>query len=126
MDVPSNAPTGYWLVEGQTYYLSLPHEPTTYQFQNVFREFSQVVQPLDSAVSLILDVTKLHITGGTWVNVLDANRELRKLAVDQAFVVGQSQHRLMKLMMLKLFEQVAREVIFHNTLDEVVGHAPSA
>jgi hypothetical protein len=121
MDTPSSVPTGYWFVEGQVYFLKLTPEPTTYQFQNAFRDFIQAVKPLERSVSLILDVSKLHITGGTWLNVLDAHRDLRNLPIDQVFVIGQTQHRLMKLMMLKLFDLVAKEVIFRDTLEDVVG-----
>jgi hypothetical protein len=126
MAEPSTNTEGYWYIDGQVYFLKLAFEPSTLQFQNAFRDFVRAVEPLDNPVSLILDVSKLHITGGTWVNVLDARRQMRNLPLSQAFVVGQSQHRLMKLMMLKLFDQVAQEVVFHNTLEDLVGQAPSA
>ncbi len=123
MDLSSNAYAGYWYIEGQVYYLKLPFEPSLFQFRNAFSALLGVAASLEQPISLVLDVSELHITGSTWVNILEVNRELRNLPLAQAMVIGQPNHRLMKLMMLKLFDTVTEDVRFFETFDDVVGMA---
>jgi hypothetical protein len=52
------------------------------------------------------------------VNILQVHNELNDLPLSEIFVVGQSHNRLMRLMMLKLFDPQPAAVKFLDSFDD--------
>ncbi len=65
----------------------------------------------------------MRFTGNTWANILEVHNELHNVPLSEVLVVGQSRNRLMRLMMLKLFDPQPASVKFLDSLDEAFPRA---
>ena len=117
------ATQGYWYIPDQVYFLKLVKDPTFDQFRRVFRALIDSSSSLDHPFQLALDVSEMRFTGNTWANILEVHNELHKLPLSEVLVVGQSRNRLMRLMMLKLFDPQPASVKFLDSLDDAFPRA---
>jgi len=109
---------GQWYIQDEVYAVKLVNDPTFDQFRSIFRTLVAEAAALEHPFHLVLDVSEMRFTGNTWVNILQVHNELNDLLLSEIFVVGQSHNRLMRLMMLKLFDPHPAAVKFLDSFDD--------
>jgi hypothetical protein len=119
---------GQWYVEDMAYYLKLIDDPTIDQFRHAFRTMAEAIGEAFAeqgiGVYLLFDVNELRFTANTWSNILNSHMRLNQLPLAKVIVIGQTRNRLMRLMMLKLFEGVHGGVTFVGSLEEAHANLP--
>jgi hypothetical protein len=115
--------SGFWHIQEQVYFLKLVKDPSFDQFRSIFKALIEASSFLNQPFQLVVDVSEMRFTGNTWANILQVQQELYSLPLSEILVVGQSRNRLMRLMMLKLFDPKPASVKFLDSLDDAYPRA---
>jgi hypothetical protein len=107
-----------WHIPQRVLYLRLSAEPTLSEFEAINRTVLERLNQQNRTAFLIIDVTEFHPNTLVWDRIRGSQQYVSHTGLEYVLVVGQKHNRVMRLMMLVLFNLSKAGLKFFESLDE--------